>query len=184
MPTVVVPDVGDVTDPATIQDIYDDLAAMEDDVDDIADTGRVVAYGDRQSNSTAASAEQSVLRLDNIPMVSGRIYEIRCNPVIVDGTVNNDVGRLSLRINTSGTATTASTQLAINQVRLADNAIGEDCSVGLLYVPSGNVTASVLLSHVRSSGTGNIMLLGSATIPIQLVVIDRGPNPTDTGVDL
>jgi hypothetical protein len=184
MPTVVVPSIGDVTDPEVIQQIYDDIDALEDDVSVFADTGRCIARGDRQSNSTAASAETSVLRLDNVPMVSGRIYEIRTNPLTADCTVNGDTCRLLIRINTSGTATTASTNLAIAQVRLADNAVGEVVLVGLLYNPGANVTASILLSHSRAAGTGNVNVNGSAVLPIQLMVIDHGPDPTDSGVDL
>jgi len=184
MSTVIVPDIGDIVDPETIQEIKDDLDAIESDLSSILGNGSVVARGDRQTNSTAASAEQSVLRLDNVPLVNGRVYWIGTNPLVTDVTVNNDAPRVFIRINTAGTATTASTNIALNQSRTADQTIGELLSVGLMYTPGATVTASILLSHSRASGTGNVQILGSSTIPIQMWVVDLGDDPGDTGVDL
>lgn len=185
MPTVVVPDLGDVTDPETIQDIYDDLTAIEDDIDDIADTGRCIARGRRVTNSTAAAAETSVLRVDDIPVVNGRLYHITTNPLQIDSTVANDICRINLRIDETGAdATTASTVMALTQLRQTDAAQSEQTMVGAVRPASANGLWSVLLTTSRPAGTGNISLVGGATIPIDLLVIDLGPDPTDTGVDL
>jgi hypothetical protein len=184
MPTVIVPSIGDVTDPETIQQIYDDIDALENDVADIATNGTVIARGNRQTNSTAASAETGVIRLDNIPMASGRVYWIGTNGLSIDTTVSNDIARILLRINTAGVATTGSTNIWLGQVRLADNGAAEQVAAGVLYQPAGAVTASVLLSHTRAGGTGNIQVMGSSVLPVDLWVVDLGEDPGDTGTDI
>lgn len=184
MSTVVVPSIGDITDPATIQAIKDDLDAIEADITAIGARGSVIARGNRQTNSTASATETGVIRLDNIPMTNGRAYWIGTNPLSIDTTVNNDIGRILLRINTAGVATTASTNIWLGQVRLADNTAAEQLSAGVVYIPSGTVTASVLLSHTRAGGTGNIQVLSSSVLPTDLLVVDLGEDPGDTGTDI
>lgn len=147
--------------------------------------GQIVSRGRRITTSTASASEQSVLRLDGIPVVAGNVYLITTNPVTLDSTVANDVGRINLRIDETGAAaTTSSTQIALGQQRLDDAANGNTCSACSSRSATATGSWSVLLSTSRVTGTGNISVVGSSAGPIELYVIDCGPDPGDTGVDL
>lgn len=160
-------------------------AVAADDLNVTELIGACIARGKRETNSTAASAETPVLRVDSIAVKAGHIYMIKTNSFLLDTTVANDVGRCRIRLSTSGAATTASTQFA-NANETLDNATdGNHVNIVGLYAPGGSdQTISILLTHVRQSGTGNISIVASATAPLELFVIDLGIDPTDTGVDL
>lgn len=161
----------------------DDLSA--DELNLAVLPGQVIARGLRVSSSTAASAETGVLRVDDIPVTSGRLYYIATNPMSIDTSVSADTVRVLLRIDETGAdATTASTTIALNQRVLTNAASAETIIVGTYRAASASGTWSVLLSHVRQTGTGNVQLVGGATTPIELFVIDCGVDPGDTGVDL
>lgn len=162
------------------------------DINDLSDNGvsplpqGVIARGNRASNSTATSGttEQGVLRVDSIPVYTGRLYRISTGPLIIDGSVANDAVRVILRGDTTGSATTSSTQLAISQGVVPNISLPERFEIDIPYAPAADGTLSVLLSIVRQSGTGVFQVLGASTIPINLVVSDEGLDPGDTGVDL
>lgn len=146
----------------------------------------VIARARRISNSSATSGttELGVLRLDSVPVYAGRLYGIGTNSLLVDGSVANDVARLFLRANSAGTATTSSTQLAIGQALVGNVSFPEGLFVETVYAPSVDETLSILLSVGRQTGTGSFVVLGGATVPINLVVADLGLDPGDTGTDL
>jgi hypothetical protein len=175
---------------------YEDIQALAEDVDadvvTLLDNSSsplpqgVIARGQRVTSTgfTSGGTELGVLRVDSIPVYSGRLYRIATGPIIVDGSVANDAVRVVLRGNTAGTATTASTQLAIAQTVIPNISLPETLQINIPYVPSANGTLSVLMSIVRQTGTGILQALGDATFPINLVVSDEGLDPGDTGVDI
>lgn len=147
--------------------------------------GRIIGRGRRITTSTASASEQSVLRVDGIPVVAGNVYVIMTNPIILDTTVANDVGRINLRIDETGAAaTTASTIIAVAQQRLDDATNGNSCAVSTTRLASADASWSILLTTSRVSGTGNISIVSSSSSPIEIVVYDCGVDPSDTGVDL
>lgn len=147
---------------------------------------RPIRRGRRETNSTAAAAEQPVLRVDNIPLVMGNLYFFWVPGANMVATVANDRGALTLRLNTSGVATTASTAMQIaNSPPLPASVAGSAIGGGATFVSTVNSTnASVLLTTVRFVGTGSISLQGGATFPVELLIYDLGPDMGDTGVDL
>jgi hypothetical protein len=134
--------------------------AFADETNDALKTGTVIARGRRTTNSTAAATEQSVLRLDNVSVLLGRVYWIGTGPLGLDTTVASATGAM---VNAS---------------------FAESVDCGAFYVPSADEVLSILLTTSRSTGTGNISLAASATAPIDLYVVDMGTDPGDTGVDL
>lgn len=145
----------------------------------------ILARGNRTTSSTTTTTEQSVLRLDDIPMYLGRAYKIWTSPLQLDTTVANDVVRANLRITTDGsTPTTSSTVLSWSQTRADDATNPNTASINIDYTPTADELFSVLLTVARTSGTGNVSILAAATAPINLVVEDIGLDPTDTGTDL
>lgn len=153
---------------------------------DVNNGPRLIARHKRTSNATATSGstEQRIMRIDSIALTGGKLYRICTGPIIVDGSVANDAVRLILRASSSGTATTSSTQLAIDQTVVPNISLPQALLVDADYAPAGDETLSVLVSYVRQSGTGVFQALGDATFPMLLRVYDCGDDPGDTGTDI
>lgn len=143
----------------------------------------VIARGRRTtSTSTITTTETGVIRLDSIPVYAGRGYMLMTNNVNIDTSVANDIATATLRISTSGSATTAST--FVNALRTTiDDATNSNIlnQVGFYY-PASDATLSVLLSLVRTAGTGNIIMFSSGAQFTDLLVVDLGIVPADTAV--
>lgn len=156
-----------------------ELEAITDEIS----TRSVIAWGNRPSNSTGFTTEIGILRLDNIAIQSGRMYLIWCPPIHVFSTVASDDVSGVLRYTVDGTAaTTASTALHSDPAKVSGASVdrgGSVAPVGVL-VPSADGVLSVLLSGVRTNGTGTCNLLAT----MNLLVEACGTAPTDTGVDL
>lgn len=147
---------------------------------------RLVARGARTSNSTAAAAEQPVLRVDDIPLVMGNQYFVHVPSANMVATVANDRGNLNLRFNLTGVATTASTIVQIaNSNLLPASATGSMMTIGATFTSTVNSSVgSALLTHSRFAGAGNISLQGGAQFPIELLIYDLGPDVGNSGVNL
>lgn len=150
--------------------------------------GRCIARGKRVTNSTGTTTEQGVLRLDGVPVKTGRLYRIYTNFISVDSSVANDVISGKLRYTTDGTnATTSSTLLSSTQHLQANATAGEHILVDEDYTPGSDVNLSILLTCSRAVGSGTVAFLGGSTgnpPPISLYVVDMGEDPGDTGVDI
>lgn len=147
--------------------------------------GQVIARGSRSTASTAAAGAQGVLRVDNIPLLAGRHYHIRTNSLTITSSVAADRVGCRLSLNTAGIATTASTVWAqANSPAIDSTGSGVDANLDFNYTPGVNETASVLLWTTRLTGTGNASLLVTASVTIDLEIIDHGVDPGDTGVDI
>lgn len=143
----------------------------------------VIARGRRTTaTGNITTTETGVLRIDSIPVVAGRGYQIFTSNLNMDGSVANDVFSARIRISTSGTATTSSTQIAQIRQYSDDPANSNIFPENTYYFPSATATLSVLLSAVRVSGSGNLVVFCSATDILDLVVVDLGVAPSDTGV--
>lgn len=146
----------------------------------------MLARGRRITGSTTTTTEVGVLRLDDIPMVAGRIYKIYTSTLQLVSSVANDGISANLRYTTDGsTPTTSSTLLTAAARDGQSNATtGFGTIASALYAPAGTETFSVLLSVARVNGTGNCSISGSASFPIDLIIQDFGTDPTDTGTDI
>ena len=169
----------DLVYPASTDDVrvYEDIQALADSAETAMDTlqGQVptlLKRGSRASNgTTTTTGEQEYLRLDSIPIVSGRAYRIWTTPIIFNSSVAGDLVQVYLRANTSGVATTGSTQLTL----LADDAKTSGLAqktkgLEYLYVASTTGNLSLLLSYLRATGSGNVNIQASSDIPCQLNV--------------
>lgn len=144
----------------------------------------VVMRAQRTTSSSTTTTEVGVLRLDGVPIVAGRSYRIWTSPLAVHSSAANDVVRARLRVSTSGTATTSSTQLAITQDIVPNTAHPPAPSISSRYDPTSSGTLSVLLTVGRQTGTGNVDILSGSGLEIELVVEDVGLAVSDTGVDI
>lgn len=146
----------------------------------------VLGLADRQSAGTATAAvEQAYLRLDSVPIIGGEMYFIEISPFIFDSTVAGDLMECRIRINTAGNATTASTQLGTISTDSKTGSGSQRTKGGTFqYTAAANGNLSILLSYIRTGGTGNVRINASATNPCKITVRRGGTAPSDTGVDL
>lgn len=143
----------------------------------------VIARGRRTTaTGSVTTTETGVLRLDSVPLLAGRAYEISTSGINLDTSVANDIATARIRISTSGAATIASTQIAQMRNTIDDAANSNVIPLQTYYFPGVDTTLSVLLSIVRVAGTGNIIVFCSGTEILDLIVTDLGVAPTDTGV--
>jgi len=151
----------------------------------------VVARGNRTTTSNASSADDDdvpVLRVSNVLLRAGRLYEIWTCPLGLDSSSNNDEIGARIRYTTNATdATDTSTILPGSniQTRQTDTNVAEH-KVIQAVLPGADVTASFLLVVRRIAGVGGAQIFVDATKgdAIDLVIEDIGSDPGDTGTDL
>lgn len=148
------------------------------------DKRKCVARGRRTTNSSTTTTEVGVLRIDSITVTSGRLYGIFTSALILASTIANDTLRAIIRGDTSTTATTSSTQLDMGQLQQPNTSAPPGSMIVALYPAAATATLSVLLSVARQTGTGNVQILGASTFPIDMWVVDLGPDPGNTGVSI
>lgn len=148
--------------------------------------GTMIGRAERTtSTGTTTTAETGALRLDDISIYAGRAYLVASSGLIHDSSVAGDGMAARFRITTDGsTPTTSSTLFGGTLMNATSSSAQAIDSISRYYVPSSNETLSVILTFVRAAGTGNVNLTASTGFPIDIVIIDLGPAPTDTGVDL
>ncbi|HZN70743.1 MAG TPA: hypothetical protein VFC00_03525 [Micromonosporaceae bacterium] len=146
---------------------------------------KIVARGKRVTNSATTTTEIGVLRLDNVSLKQGYLYLIFSGTLLVDGSTNDNNVGARLRMSTSGAAGTGSTQIAQSNydqdVQTASEAISP---LMASYTPAADETGSFLISAAAFIGAPTVQMLGSATAPIELFVMNMGIDPGDTGVDI
>jgi len=134
------------------------------------------------STGNVTTTETGVLRIDNIPVLAGRLYQISTGPINMDGSVDNDVGRVGIRTSQSGAATTSSTLSGYMRLTIDNNSQSNVVNANAWYLAPSDGMLSVLLTLVRQAGTGNIIIFGSASDILDLVVQFAGNDPGDSGV--
>lgn len=148
---------------------------------------RTIAWTERDTQSTPAAGSQPVLRIDGVPLRTGHRYQIKTSNFLMFSTVSATTSASArLSAETGGSqATTASPLLTIWNTSLiptANDGVGAKLDVSLSNL--FDTTLSVLLFTERVTGGGNVSIFASGVVPLQLEVIDLGPQPVDTGVDL
>ncbi len=147
----------------------------------------IVGFGERVSNgTTTTTVEKTYLRVDDISMTSGQAYEITSSPLIFESSVAADTIQVLIRISTSGAATTASTPITL-LCQPSKTATSFQLTACLVLTYNALVTttsASILMSYLRVTGTGNVRVNASSDIPAQLTVKWIGASKADGGVDL
>lgn len=129
------------------------------------------------------TTETGVLRLDNIPIVVNHLYSISTSNINLDGTVANDIGNVRIRVDATGaSATIASTQIGQLRQTMDDPTNSNILPENTYYLAAATGSLSVLLSAIRTSGTGNVVLFCSNTDILDMVITDLGVDPGDTGV--
>jgi hypothetical protein len=149
------------------------------------DIRKRIARADRTTTSSTTTSEGEVLRIDGIPLKSGRTYQLHTSSLLVQSTVANDSVVAKIRISTTGTATiAASTDLGEGIRRCTGASVLEETHAKVSYSPASDETLSLLLTVVRGAGTGSVSIYGAANAHIELYCDDMGTDPGNTGVSL
>lgn len=141
----------------------------------------------RSTDSTATATEIGVLRLDDVPILAGRIYAIQTTPLGLDSTSTNDEIIAQFRFTTDGsTPTTASTVLPGGrvQVRQTDSNVPEHKTIYTTYTPAANETLSLLLTVARLAGAGNVRISPDTSGLTAFTVVDLGVDPGNHGTSI
>jgi hypothetical protein len=147
---------------------------------------KLIAFGERVTASTAAAGAQGVLRLDNIPVVSGRSYLIQSSNMLLFSTSGaTDRGSVRFAFSTSGAATTGSSLMAIwNSDIIQTISDGVGCYLSTHYTATTTGFLSVLIYTLRLGGSGNISIFGNAIQPTQLMAFELNGAVPNTGVSI
>lgn len=151
--------------------------------------GKAMKRGRRTAAKTGiTTTETGVLRVDDSPVVNGHLYGILVTNANLDVSAANDVVdakvRLAYSVSAGTPATTASTQIASIRA-FQGNATDSTKIPGVCFYPAtADGFISVLLSLVRTQGSGTEQWFCSGTDIQDLVIFDMGVDPGDTGVVL
>lgn len=148
MPTLVVPDLGDVTDPETIQQIYDDLQSAEDRLDDLEARGRVGTQTRTTSSGTFTS--ETIVDTVTFSQVNGHTYHIGWSCQVQSSVAGDATGAKIREDNVSGTV------LTNQRTELADSGAGYGVTQFATYTAAATGSKTIVGTLVRSVGTGNI----------------------------
>lgn len=152
------------------------------------DTRKILGRGTRLTTSNVSTGtEVEVLRIDGVPTIAGRLYRVYCTTgMIFKSTVAGDTMEARLRYATGGESATITSTVIAFKAETARTASGSQATDGInaLLVSPGDGVMSVLLSIVRTGGTGSCSFDAGANYPIQVAVEDIGVDPGNTGVNL
>lgn len=154
-----------------------------------SDAARIVGRG-RRTTATApfTTTETPVLRIDNIPVFDRRAYHIFTSNFNTDVSVANDVMDTRIRgvqAATPGTvATTASPMICHRRDTIDSAGDSNILPISGMYYPTADGYLSILMTSFRQSGTGNCIVFCSLSDILDMVVMDVGDDPGDTGVVL
>jgi hypothetical protein len=143
--------------------------------------GQLIRRGNRaSSSSTTTTTEIGVLRVDDIPIVSGVVYLISTSPVYLLGNTNDTIS-LRVRVSTTGAAATTDTQVG-NALQLKTDAGQPPSAVFSSHYTAGTTgNLSMLVTVQRTSGSGNAQTFGSFDLYISAFAL---ADPGDSGIDI
>lgn len=152
--------------------------------------GQVVGRARRITDSSASTSTTrvAVLRLDGIAITAGRIYEISAPNLNIDGATNSDDYVVDILYTTDGSTPTTSSALLPGsscEIIQPDAARNITAHISTTYTPASNETLSLLLCLRHGSGTSSAVIKADGSFRhIEMLVIDRGVDPGDSGVDV
>jgi hypothetical protein len=153
-------------------------------------SGRCIARARRITSSTTSTGTTRipVLRIDDIALTAGRLYNIRSGVLQCDGATANDGALVEMTYTTDGsTPTISSTVLPGGSAEIVQPNTGVNAPVHIstTYTPATDETLSILMTFRHSTGTGAMGLVadGGGRL-IEFGIYDQGEDPGDTGVDL
>lgn len=146
----------------------------------------IVGYGSRTTNtSTTTTVEIGVLSLSSVPIIEGVAYHIYTSDMIMDSSVANDAMTVALRYTDDGTGpTTSSVLLTSMEHVLGGSSAQAKAPMSRTFIATDTFPMNILMTIVRTVGTGNVSLNAITGMPIDITVEAIGVAVADTGVAL
>lgn len=146
----------------------------------------MIAYGSRTTNTgTTTTTELAVLSLSDVHVKAGVAYHIYSSAFIFDSSVLGDTVRATLRFTTDGTSPTiTSTPLTASELTVTGGGNQARTSLSKIYLPTDDQVLNILMTVVRTAGTGNVDLQHVNGADIDIGVEAVGVAPADTGIAL
>lgn len=141
--------------------------------------GALLARGRRTTNVTSTSAENGIMRFDDVPILGGHIYWIFSTTLNLSPSVAGLTAQVTARITTDGsTPDNTKTQIGTALIEAtATNVPRGSSSLRTEYLPVSDETLSVFFGWQLIGGTGTATLTGSTTSPIAFYLVDMGTDP-------
>jgi len=141
------------------------------------------------STGNVTTTETGILRIDNVPVRAGSIYQISTGELNLDtdvvGTIGTAKARAFYQATTGGVCTVANgTQFGLFRAYQDDATQSNVGNLSCVYIATADGYISVLLTIVRQGGTGNVVAFASSGEPLDLFIQYGGSDPGDTGVVL
>lgn len=135
------------------------------------------------------TTEIPVLRLDNVPVRAGQVYQIQTGEVNPDvdtiGTIATVRIRYFFQTTSGGLATVInSTQVGLYRVYQDDAGQSNVGNINTFYLPTADGFVSILMTVIRQGGSGIINMFATTGEPLDMYVQYGGADPGDTGVVL
>jgi hypothetical protein len=150
----------------------------------------VVAQGNRGSNKTGITALVGYLRIDGVPLVTGRAYMVLAQNlrVGISGTTPGTTDHFKMTVTYDGTgaaAGTGSTEIGRSEFSPIAAGTADDSLSPITgwVLPSADATGSFLLTAQRTAGVATYDVQAD-TGGIWLTVVDMGYAVADAGVDI
>jgi hypothetical protein len=146
----------------------------------------MVAYGSRVTNpATTTTVEVAILELDGVHVTAGVAYRIGTSSLIMDSTVANDSMQVAIRYTTDGTSvTTGSALMTSMEHDLGGLAAQARSPMDVIYQPTEDQVLNMILTQVRTVGTGSVSVQHINGMPIDMFVEAIGIAPPDGGIAL
>ncbi len=146
--------------------------------------GVIVARARRVINKTGGATVFGILRLDDIPILQNRAYEVKMVGAIFPASANANAD-VFMRYTTDGsTPSVSSPTLKQNNVELIRAVFVYAFDTSVIYVPSTDQVLSILITCLSTVGGISISGYAAADWPTEITITDLGFDPGDTGVDI
>lgn len=144
----------------------------------------IIARGRRITASTGnASATPIGVQWIGANLKAGRLYKVSTNVFGVTSTVANDLIGVDLHFSINGAVPAVGDPILTSTVAVWENTV-DIAKLEATYTPATDLTFRVLLTVLRSAGTGTVATFGAATWPLDMYIEDLGVDPGDTGTDI
>lgn len=144
----------------------------------------IVGYHRRTTALTGATAEVGYVRIDNVPMRNGYTYLAFVPTINLSQSAATNIVRSRIRVNASGTATTASLQIGAARFNQENASFTNIAPMMGLYTATADGSLSVIVTVLRDSGAGTVGIFASAADYFDLFIWEVGTTVADTGTDL
>lgn len=139
--------------------------------------------------ATVNLTETGILRIDNIPVRAGCIYNISTAELNLDVDSNNTiaVGRIRqfYQATSGGVCTVGNgTLVSLNRMTQPNAAQSNVTTMNGIYIATADGFISALFTIVVQSGSGGITFFAAPTEPFDMFVQFGGIDPGDSGVVL